>query len=236
MGAGLDGDRDNMVLRAARVLRETVGLSNGAALRLDKTLPVAAGIGGGSADAAAALRLLSRLWDPHVDRARLPDCALRLGADVPVCLASRACRMSGIGETLTPVALPSLHAVLVNPGRAVSTADVFAALEHVDNPPLDDPPQGDRIVDWLDWVGAQRNDLAAAAFRLEPSIGTVLDAIGRSGGIARMSGSGATCVGLYRDGDASAWAADALRNAYPSWWVADCTLGDAPDDTTGEPA
>lgn len=220
-GAGLSAEPDNLVLRAARAMGQ------GAALVLDKRLPVASGIGGGSADAAATLRLLARLTG-----APLPDAAtvLRLGADVPVCLAGRVCRMQGVGETLAPAPpLPPVWAVLANPRVAVPTPQVFAALQSRDNPAMPD-----RLPDWPDapalaaWLATQRNDLEPAAIAIAPAIADTLVALAAAPGalLARMSGSGATCFALFASATAAQAAAVGL--ARPGWWVVAARLGDAP--------
>ncbi len=219
MAAGLSGD-DNLVLRAARLLG-----AGDAHLHLDKHLPVASGIGGGSSDAAAAIRALARLYDLP-----LPDAtaAAALGADVPVCLIPRARRMGGIGERLADVpALPPAWLVLANPGVAVSTPAVFAALLHRDGAPMPDP-----LPDWRDardlaaFLSLQRNDLEGPALALAPVIGQVLAALRGQGGclIARMSGSGATCFGLFAGEGPARAAAVALSAARPGWWVAAARL------------
>ncbi|MEO1539180.1 MAG: 4-(cytidine 5'-diphospho)-2-C-methyl-D-erythritol kinase [Pseudomonadota bacterium] len=211
----LSADADNLVLRAA----ERLSRSRGAALHLSKTLPVASGIGGGSADAAAAIRLLARHWDlPLPERGELTA----LGADVPVCLASTPQRMRGIGEVLAPLPeLPPFWIVLVNPNRPVPTGPVFAALETVHGGPCAVP---ERVRDFAELVGclaAQRNDLEGPSRALCPPIGEVLAALEgqQDCALARMSGSGATCFGLFqREGHALA-AAEAMRRAAPDWWV-----------------
>ncbi|SLN68068.1 4-diphosphocytidyl-2-C-methyl-D-erythritol kinase [Pseudoruegeria aquimaris] len=207
---------ENLVLRAA-------GLMAGApaALTLEKHLPAAAGIGGGSSDAAATLRALSRLHDAPLPA---PEAVLGLGADVPVCLAGRGCRMGGIGERIAPLEapLPPLGVVLVNPGIDVPTPAVFKALAVRDNAPMPEalPPLRafDPVVAFL---AAQRNDLEAPARAIAPAIGEVLAAIAatKGCGLARMSGSGATCFGLYETEAAAASAAEALRGR-SGWWVA----------------
>jgi 4-diphosphocytidyl-2-C-methyl-D-erythritol kinase len=220
-GAGLAAEPDNLVLRAARALAEAHGLAPDAALRLDKHLPVASGIGGGSSDAAAALRVLSRLWGVAI-----PDgLALTLGADVPVCLGAPEPRlMAGIGEQLSPAPpMPEFWMVLVNPGVAVATGAVFAAVEQRANPPA---PQSPLLTDFAaltGWLAHQRNDLQAAAVSICPVIAEVLAALGSAvlGGapLARMSGSGATCFALH-GGEAEALAqAERLRRSRPDWWV-----------------
>lgn len=210
----LAADGDNLVLRAAALMRTT------AALHLDKNLPVTAGLGGGSADAAATLRVLANL-----SGAPLPstEALVHLGADVPVCLASAAARMRGIGdqiETLNP--LPDFWCVLVNSGIASPTAEVFGALAHPANDPL--PPLPDRFpraADLFDYLHSTRNDLETPARDLRPDIDRVLTALRATPGVklARMSGSGATCFGLYEAESPALAAAAALRGARPSWWV-----------------
>jgi 4-diphosphocytidyl-2-C-methyl-D-erythritol kinase len=211
----LSAGPDNLVLRAALLL----GPGRGAALRLTKSLPVASGIGGGSADAAATLRLLARLW-----RAPLPSPAsvLALGADVPVCLAGRSCRMSGVGDRLAPLALPPFWIVLVNPGVPLATAAVFAGLVARDNAPLPDPPALPSAEALFRWLAAQRNDLEPPAIVAAPPIADTLAALAAQAGcrLARMSGSGATCFGLFAGEAPALVAADALRRAEPAWWVA----------------
>ncbi|MGH6714649.1 MAG: 4-(cytidine 5'-diphospho)-2-C-methyl-D-erythritol kinase [Bradyrhizobium sp.] len=222
---------DNLVLKAARLLAERVdGLKLGM-FRLEKVLPVAAGIGGGSADAAAALRLLAGLNDLALDDARLTEVALETGADVPVCLASQACDMTGLGEGLLPLALPKLPCVLVNPGVPVATRDVFAALglhrgellvgaaDVIESPAW--PGDGASISDWIKALSAIGNDLEAPAIRVTPAIGAVLSALGEAEGVqlVRMSGSGATCFALFASRTAAQAAAVKLLREHPAWWI-----------------
>lgn len=216
-GAGLEAEPDNLVLRAARAMGVT-----DMALILDKRLPVASGIGGGSADAAAALRALGQLTGRPV-----PDLAevLRLGADVPVCLAGRPARMTGIGETVTPLPrLPALACVLVNPRLPVPTPQVFAALVSRQNPPVPKMP-GAALASaaaFAGWLSAHsRNDLVAAAREIAPILADVQAALEATTGclLARMSGSGGTHFGLYASPEAAAQAAEALRSAHPFWWI-----------------
>lgn len=219
MAAGLSGEGDNLVLRAARLM----GVP--ARIMLEKVLPVSSGIGGGSADAAATLRLLARI----TGRA-LPGAAevLALGADVPVCLAGRAVRMTGIGEGLGAVpALPPAWLVLVNPGVGVSTPAVFKALSRADNAPMPrEVPKMRGAAELAAFVAMQRNDLEAPAIAAQPVIGRVKAALSAQAGcrVARMSGSGATCFGLFDDPLAASAAARAIRVAEPGWWVADAPL------------
>lgn len=225
--ASLRGDDDNLVTRAARALAAETGRSPGAALSLTKNLPVASGIGGGSADAAAALRGLARLWNLSLPSAELEALALTLGADVPVCLRGEPAVMSGIGERLQPVpALPPLWLLLVNPGVAVSTAAVFAArtgaFASVAEPRL--PPLG--LQDFVGWLGRRSNDLEAPASRLAPTIAEVLSALRELPAclLARMSGSGATCFGLFENEPAARAAAESVALQQPGWWVAPALL------------
>jgi 4-diphosphocytidyl-2-C-methyl-D-erythritol kinase len=220
------GTADNLVLKAARALSERVGNLQLGRFVLDKELPVAAGLGGGSSDAAAALRLLAQANSLAPDDARLYAAARASGADVPVCLDPRGRMMRGIGERLSaPVRLPELPAVLVNPGVAVPTRDVFAQLGA---PALTSPPQPDDVLQAgadLDHVvsalAARRNDLEAPAVALQPVIADVLAALRDCTGcrLARMSGSGATCFGLFGSMSDAAGAAQALAAAHPAWWV-----------------
>ncbi|MCC5969608.1 MAG: 4-(cytidine 5'-diphospho)-2-C-methyl-D-erythritol kinase [Pararhodobacter sp.] len=195
-GGDLPPGADNLVLRAARL----IGARN-VAIRLDKRLPVAAGMGGGSADAAATLRLLA-----HEHGLALPgtDALIRLGADLPVCLAApQPCRMRGLGEVITPLSgVPDLALAIVNPGIPLATPAVFKALSQRNNPPMPDhlPPWPD-VARFSDWLANMRNDLEGAACTLLPDIRTVITDIARQPGclLARMTGSGATCFGIFAD-------------------------------------
>jgi 4-diphosphocytidyl-2-C-methyl-D-erythritol kinase len=222
---------DNLVLKTARLLAQAVpGLKLGA-FTLHKVLPVAAGIGGGSADAAAALRLLARLNGLALDDERLLDVALATGADVPVCLSSRACDMTGVGETLLPLSLPKLPSVLVNPCVPVATKDVFAALglrngellvgatDVFESPAW--PEDGATVAEWVDALSIVNNDLEAPAKRIQPAIGEVLSALGAADGmlLSRMSGSGATCFAIFADAAKAQAASDLIRRDHPVWWV-----------------
>jgi 4-diphosphocytidyl-2-C-methyl-D-erythritol kinase len=215
-GATLADEADNLVLRAARALAARVTPAAGARLELDKHLPVASGIGGGSADAAAALRLLCRLWDVTPD---LSSIAEALGADVPVCLASRPARMAGVGERIAAAPeLPACGIALVHPGVSLATAEVFRARTGEFSEPVDLPARWDDAVAMAADLTRLRNDLAPPAIALRPVIGEVLAALVATNGclLARMSGSGATCFGLFPDAAAAAAAAGAL--ARPGWW------------------
>lgn len=215
---GLSAGEDNLVLRAARAM----GGARGAAISLHKELPVASGIGGGSADAAATLRALSALWGVG-----LPGSAavLALGADVPVCLSGVAARMEGVGEVIGPLPhpLPVAWVVLVNPGVAVATPEVFRALTRRDNAPLPRHlPRLNGIAELSAFLHMQRNDLEPAAIVVAPVVRQVKDALAAQPGclLARMSGSGATCFGLFAAPLAAEAAVSALRAAEPGWWVA----------------
>ena len=214
----------NLVVKAARAMAEHCGIPANAALHLEKILPVAAGIGGGSADAAAALRLCARLWQADIGADELARLALGLGADVPACLAGRTVRMRGIGERLAPLdpAPPAAPAVLVNPGVPVSTGQVFDALAE----PFS-PPARDRDGELAARAAANRNDLEAPAIALAPEIAQVLAALRAAPGLrlARMSGSGATCFGLFGGDAEAAAAARAIAAAHPAWWAAACQIG-----------
>ena len=220
----LGAETDNLVLRAARALRDLAGVTAGAHLTLEKNLPVASGIGGGSADAAAALRALMRLWKIEPDKTSLVTLAASLGADVPVCLASSSALMWGVGEKIARLPLPAFWLVLANPGIALSTPAVFRELaaplaEIPSDPPLPAFASLDRLVRW---VADEGNDLEAPAIALAPAVSEVRDAIAATADclIARMSGSGATCFGLYPSQAAASEAARALATAHPGWWIA----------------
>ena len=217
--AGLADEPDNLVLRAARALAAVAGVPPRARLVLHKNLPVASGIGGGSADAASALRLLSRLWNLRPGPGAMPRLALALGADVPVCLAGRASRMSGIGEQLAAAPdLPTCGILLVNPGVAVATADVFRARRGAWSSPAPLPASWDDAASVADDLRQLHNDLEPAAVALQPVIGDVLAVLTEIPGcrLARMSGSGATCFGLFDSPDIAARAAGQIQ--HPGWW------------------
>jgi len=227
--AGMDGD--NLVLRAARNLQRLVaGLKTGVFL-LTKNLPIAAGLGGGSADAAAALRLLAALNGFAGDDPRLAQAARDTGSDVPVCLDPEPRIMRGRGEILSaPLAMPALFAVLVNPGLPAATARVFAAFDKAgarsQGGNSDATPDFQHEAALLDYLRAHPNDLEAAAIAVQPAIANVLAALRALPGcrLARMSGSGATCFGLFAAGETSAAARD-LQRKYPSWWIRETVLG-----------
>ncbi len=210
--AHLEPGEDNLCQRAARAM------GGGVSITLEKHLPIASGIGGGSADAAATLRAMARLGRPMPDAAAI----LKLGADVPVCLANRPTRMSGVGEVLAPVTLPTAWMVLANPGVSVSTPDVFRSLTRRDNAPMQPMPRLRDLPELAAWLAMQRNDLEPPATQLAPVIAQVHAALTAQSDcrFARMSGSGATCYALFSDGLTATAAARALQTQHPDWWVA----------------
>ncbi|WP_378941700.1 4-(cytidine 5'-diphospho)-2-C-methyl-D-erythritol kinase [Paracoccus sp. R86501] len=215
-GAGLAANDDNLCLRAARMA------GGQAAIRLTKNLPVASGIGGGSADAAAVLRGMARMG--HA----LPQHPEALGADVPVCIGSRTARMQGVGEVVTPLPnLPPLHLLLVNPGVAIPTPQIFAAMTRRDNPPLPPIPTFADTPALIDWLRGTRNDLQEPAMAVAPVIGQVLQALSASGAaFSRMSGSGATCFGIFDSAAQAETAAATL--ARKGWWAVPTELASPP--------
>ena len=223
--AGLTDEADNLVLKAAKALA-TAG--QGAKLSLVKNLPVASGIGGGSADAAAALRLLSDLWNLDLDEAALCKIAAGLGSDIPVCVVSQPRWMEGRGEILSPIAsLPHLPMLLVNPGVAVPTRDVFAALQSRSGTERKLPPGRFRdMADMLRFLDGSKNDLEEPAKRLQPVIGEVLKALAALPGalFTRMSGSGATCFALFPDDESCRRGAAILSEARAGWWIAPASV------------
>jgi 4-diphosphocytidyl-2-C-methyl-D-erythritol kinase len=227
---------DNLVLKAARLLGERVPDLRCGEFSLDKVLPVAAGIGGGSADAAAALRLLARVNDLALDDARLLEVAGLTGADVMVCLGSSACIMTGIGENLLPIALPKMPCVLVNPRIGVATKNVFQTLGLRSGElrvgvtdvlqAIAWPEEGGSLEEWVEALAIGSNDLEPPAMKLQPVIGEVIAALNATNGawLARMSGSGATCFGIYENTADAHRAAQTIQLAHPLWWVHAGTL------------
>lgn len=220
--AGLSAGEDNLILRAARALAD----GKGAALTLIKNLPVASGIGGGSADCAATLRGLTQLWGLDRDTAALQKIGETLGSDVPVCITGRSQWMEGRGEKVTALpSLPELPIVLVNPGIGVPTGKVFAALQERRGVDLPLPPVFSGAGDLVAYLKDTANDLEVPARAIAPDVNTVLEAIAGAGALlARMSGSGATCFGLFDSTDAATQAGAALRRRHPGWWVAASSL------------
>jgi 4-diphosphocytidyl-2-C-methyl-D-erythritol kinase len=216
--SSLAADPDNLVLRAAQAVADHVGVRATGRFILQKNLPVASGIGGGSADAAAAIRLMTRSGGYNLDRDIADDIALLLGADVPVCLRCQTTRMSGIGEWLSDwPALPRFGLLLVNPGVAVPTGAVFKSRDSVYSEPAILPKTAD-FTTMIAAIRLARNDLEPPARKIAPLIGDVLDAIATLPGclLARMSGSGATCFGIFPDAATARAAADLI--AERGWW------------------
>ncbi|HEY8594304.1 MAG TPA: 4-(cytidine 5'-diphospho)-2-C-methyl-D-erythritol kinase [Devosiaceae bacterium] len=228
--AGLGPSRSNLVMKAVAGFRQRWPdlCPRGLDVRLTKNLPVMAGLGGGSADAAATLRLLLAIAGVDVDRAELNDLAVSLGADVPACLLSRPCLVAGIGETVTPLRdFPASFVVLVNPMRPVVTADVFRRLDRHAFAPLPELPESlDRTAMLAMWLEDTRNDLQSAALGLVPEIGDIEARLRRAPGcvFSRMSGSGATVFGLFGSGQLAHLAAQELRREWPDFWIAAAPL------------
>jgi 4-diphosphocytidyl-2-C-methyl-D-erythritol kinase len=218
---------DNLMLRAARALAQAADMAPCAALQLDKALPVASGIGGGSSDAAATLLALNELWGLRAPLEDLAPIAASLGADVPACLHARAVRMSGAGEVTVPLDVPILPAVLVNAGHGVATASVYQAFDAMglgsDGPPAHLPADASGFVTAL---AGLRNDLEAPAISVVPSVPEVLACLRQHapGRVVRMSGSGATCFALCQDDDEAEALAARVRAEHPLWWVRACQL------------
>ena len=217
MTDGVPVDESNLMVRAARMMGVPV------AMKVRKKLPNAAGLGGGSSDAAAVLTAISLMTGKPI-----PERAIELGADVPVCLTRSPARMQGIGDQVTPLrGLPELETVLVNPGRPVPTEIVFKHLEKKNNPPMPEViPSGLSAVEMTAWLAEMRNDLEGPAMDAEPVIAQVFDTLSRTPGclLTRMSGSGGTCFGIYSDKETARAAAGRLREQNPAWWVTAVTL------------
>lgn len=239
--AGVPTGASNSILRAAE---QGLPKDAKAQFELIKRLPSAAGIGGGTADAAATLRMIHDIWPdgpaaalfPGMDPFDIPKPQLDaimanvapLGADVPVCLHARSAFMRGIGEDIILLdALPTLDAVLVNPRVEVATGSVFKAMTKIDNPAMEPLPAALGAQEFTTWLSRQRNDMQTAASKIAPDIETTLARLAGTTGcaLARMSGSGATCFGLYASARAAATAAEAISRAHPEWWVQPCRLG-----------
>ncbi len=220
--AGLDTSTDNLVLKAAIGLAELDGApKTGAAIHLTKNLPVASGMGGGSADAAATLLALMDQWDFSPDEKQLNNLALQLGADVPMCLSGETCIARGIGNELASVDLPAMQMVLVNPLKDVSTPSAFKALADKNNTPLEKIDHISDIDTCIEYLHRQRNDLLAPSLFLMPDIGDCLSVFEYSdAAFVSMSGSGATCFGIYTGTQSSTeQAAIKIQNDNPNWWV-----------------
>ncbi len=230
-GRPLAGEGDNLILKALRALGAATGRGEPAlAVTLDKRLPIAAGLGGGSSDAGTALRLADAALGLGLGEVGLEQASRAAGADGPMCLFARSAWAEGTGDLLTPEPrLPPLHAVLVNPGRPSPTGAVYRAYDEGPQRSADRPGPPE---DWspgrlIDWLACQRNDLQAPAVSLEPVIGAALSTVASTGArLTRMSGSGATVFGLFDTAEAAAEAAQTIRHNHPDWWVIPTLLGE----------
>lgn len=222
---------DNLAIKAASELMRAAGKRDLApvTLRLTKRIPIGAGLGGGSADAAATLRLLNRTWKLNLGMAKLAEIGIRIGADVPMCLASSPLVARGAGERITPVTgLPALPVVLAHPGVMLDTGQVFAALEPADRSPLPPlPPRFGAILDVIFWLRRARNDLAEPAAKVAKAAAAPAKVIMSDPEclFARMSGSGSAAFGIFVSLAAAERAAERIREARPNWWVAAAMTG-----------
>lgn len=229
--AGLSAGMDNLVMQAADALKRDSGYAGGAHMLLEKNLPVASGIGGGSADAAATLLLLNDLWKLGYSLERLMKIGAKLGSDVPVCLGGRAAHMLSTGTQLVPVQLPPLHAVLVNPRVPTPTARVYQAFDQRGDflPPLPVDVRGlTRATDVIERLSKARNDLEPAAASVVPVVADVLAILRAVPGVrlVRLSGSGATCFALFDDAPQATMAAHLLHHQHPNMWIVSTVLND----------
>lgn len=230
-GPQLAADENNLIVKARDALRRHVGVANAPPVHitLEKNLPIASGIGGGSSDAAAVLRMLGQDWG--IETGILGEVARSLGADVPMCMEARPLVARGIGQDIALLqGFPQLALVLVNPGITVSTPDVFAALKQRENSGLPPLPKRFDFHAIRNWLETTRNDLEAPARDLQPVIGQALSALDKAGsGFSRMSGSGATCFGLFETNNVAKRTAAEIRSRNPDWFVA-ATRGIASED------
>ncbi|MBY0406878.1 MAG: 4-(cytidine 5'-diphospho)-2-C-methyl-D-erythritol kinase, partial [Rickettsiales bacterium] len=217
----LMADNDNLVIKAARSLEAFTGKGQGAHIALSKYIPVGAGLGGGSADAAATLRGLADFWQVPVMKKILMELGASLGSDIPACLLNQPGWMTGTGDIMQPVALPQGgFVVLVNPCQPLLTADVFRALQPPYSKSVPQPEGWDSLEGLCQWANQQRNDLEAPAVALMPAIADILAALRATPALlARMSGSGATCFGIYDSQITATQAAQTIKAAHPAWWV-----------------
>ncbi len=220
-GSSLQANDDNLIVRAAKALARETGHQGGAHITLKKNLPVSSGIGGGSADAAATLKALNLLWKTGLVDGDLATLGLKLGADIPVCILSKAARMSGVGESVSKVeSLPPLGVLLINPGIPISTLKVFkmhrgSFSQRVELQPIEDTEV------LYEFLAHQRNDLQDLAIQIVPGIKEVLDILSAETGcrLVRLSGSGATCFGLFDNETLAKDAGRSISGNYPNWWV-----------------
>jgi 4-diphosphocytidyl-2-C-methyl-D-erythritol kinase len=218
---------DNIVYHAARALSDSWGVPLSGGIQLYKNLPIASGVAGGSSNAATALLGLSKLWGLPDDRDRLHKIAVKLGADVPACLVKRPVWAEGIGEKMSPLPhMPPLHFVLVNPMVATPTAEVFARFRNRVTPPIQYSGRKKTMQEWISDLRLYRNDLTEAAIEVCPDISTVLAALRETPNchLSRLSGSGATCFGIYDSPPAAQAAVNKLRQQHPRWWVTAANL------------
>ncbi len=221
----LEGTEDNLVYRVARYLKEEFNVQNGALIHLEKNLPVASGIGGGSADAAATLRGLNKLWGLGLSFQKLEEIGLQFGADIPVCIESQARYMRGVGEELSdPVKLPDFHILMVNPRKSVSTPEIFRALNYPKGTRENPPPELSDNLSAQEMAKALKtltNDLQAPAESLTPEITDILHFLSVEDACLfhRMSGSGATCFGLFKNAAEGQQALQRQKSEHPHWWA-----------------
>ena len=216
------GDASDLAWRAAVAFFEHTGRKPAVAIRVEKNIPAGAGLGGGSGDAAGVLKGLDRHFGTRLPADDLTAIGLKLGADVPMCLAGHALRARGIGDDIRSIeGWPPLPMVLIWPGVPVSTAAVFKSLQRRDNPPLGEPPRGASVEALASWLAGCRNDLEASALTIAPEIGEALTSLRATDGclLARMSGSGSACFGVYRTRSEAEEAASRLRVAGSHWWI-----------------
>ncbi len=221
----LEGTEDNLVYRVARYLKEEFGVQNGARIHLEKNLPVASGIGGGSSDAAATLRGLNKLWGLGLSSQKLEEIGLQFGADIPVCIESQARYMRGVGEKLSdPAKLPDFHILLINPRKSISTPEIFRALNYPKGTRENPPPELSDNLSAQEMAKALKtltNDLQAPAESLIPEITVILHFLLVEDACLfhRMSGSGATCFGLFENATEGQQALQRLKAEHPHWWA-----------------
>lgn len=214
---------DNIVVKAAKMVAEAAGVSPDIAISLEKNIPVGAGLGGGSADAGAMLRLLKAYWQPDISESKWNEIALSLGADVPFCYHNHAALIEGIGEKVTSVPeINSIWAVLINPCKPLSTQQVFArGVEQFTSPNVLPPLEWSNEAEFIEYLNATKNDLEVPAIALMPEISNILDVLEQQDKmlLARMSGSGATCYGLFDDLEVAKEAEKNIKAANSDWWV-----------------
>ncbi len=229
MANGLEDGKGNLVTKALQLFRLETGFEGHVSLKLEKRLPLASGIGGGSSDAAATLKALRSLSGLDISDQQLAVMGSRLGADVAMCVHACPLIAKGIGDEISVLPdFPALHLVLANPGEEISTPEVFRALKNRSNPAMAALPPAPGFEDICRWLGETRNDLMAPAIALVPGVGDVIRLLDESGAaFSRMSGSGATCFGLFPDEQSAVAAAQKIRDVKPGWFVeATMTMGD----------